>query len=41
MRRKMTIAFLALGTLVGYGSGIAQVFHHHHAECADWHPNAR
>jgi hypothetical protein len=40
MRRKITIALLALGTFVGYGSGIAHAVHHHHAECAGWHSDA-
>jgi hypothetical protein len=31
MRRKITIALLALGTFFGFGSGIAQAIHHHHA----------
>jgi len=33
MRRKMVIALLALGTLVGYGSGLAHVAHARHACC--------
>ena len=37
MRRKITIALLALGTFVGYGSAIAHAVHHHHAApCAGW-----
>jgi hypothetical protein len=38
MRRKITIAVLALGTFVGYGSAIAHAVHHHHhaAPCAGW-----
>ncbi|MGD0525009.1 MAG: hypothetical protein ABSE49_07690 [Polyangiaceae bacterium] len=41
MRRKITIALLALGTVVGYGSTLAHAVHHHrHADCAGWssHP---
>jgi hypothetical protein len=42
MRRKITIALLALGTFVGYGSSIAQAVHHHHAgPCAGWSSGAR
>ncbi len=37
MRRKIVIALLALGTVVGYGSGIAHAVRHHHAQCAGWH----
>jgi hypothetical protein len=37
MRRKIVIALLALGTVVGYGSGIAHAIGHHHAHCAGWH----
>jgi hypothetical protein len=42
MRRKITIALLALGTVVGYGSGIAHAVHrhHHHAACAGWSSHA-
>ena len=37
MRRKITIALLALGTFLGYGSGIVHAVHHHHAaQCAGW-----
>ena len=38
MRRKITIALLALGTVLGFGSGIASAVHHHHhsAQCAGW-----
>jgi hypothetical protein len=38
MRRTIVIALLALGTAVGYGSGIAHMVHHHaHAEgCPHW-----
>jgi hypothetical protein len=41
MRRKITIALLALGTFVGYASGIAHAVHHHCAECAGWHSDSR
>jgi hypothetical protein len=41
MRRKLTIALLALGTFVGYASGIAHVVHHRCAECAAWHSDRR
>lgn len=34
MQRRMIIAFLALGTLVGYGSGLAHLARSHHAHCA-------
>jgi len=37
MRRRIVIAFLALGTVVGYGSGIAHAVHAHRAHCAGWH----
>jgi hypothetical protein len=41
MRRRIVIALLALGTFVGYGSGIAHAVHMHRAhgggECAGWH----
>jgi hypothetical protein len=37
MRRKITIALLALGTFLGYGSGICHAIHHHRAACAGWH----
>jgi hypothetical protein len=37
MRRRIVIALLALGTVVGYGSGIAQLAHGHHGHCAGWH----
>ncbi len=39
MRRRIVIALLALGTVVGYGSGIASAVHQHrmHAgECSHW-----
>jgi hypothetical protein len=34
MQRRMIIAFLTLGTLVGYGSGLAHFARAHHAHCA-------
>jgi hypothetical protein len=36
MRRRITIAVLALGTVLGYGSGIAHIAHVHacHSHCA-------
>lgn len=40
MRRRIVIALLALGTVAGYGSGIAHAVHAHrmHAgQCAGWH----
>jgi hypothetical protein len=40
MRRRIVIALLALGTVVGYGSGIAHAVRWHcvhHAHCAGWH----
>jgi hypothetical protein len=37
MRRRIVIALLALGTVVGYGSGIAHALHHAHHACGDWH----
>lgn len=40
MRRKIVIALLAAGTVLGYGSGIAHAVHWHwmhHGECAGWH----
>jgi hypothetical protein len=40
MRRKIVIGLLALGTFVGYGSGIAHAVHAHHAHqgpCSGWH----
>ncbi len=33
MRRRIAIALLALGAVLGYGSGIARLVHGHH--CAD------
>jgi hypothetical protein len=36
MRRKIVIVLLALGTVVGYGSGIARAVHVH-SQCAGWH----
>jgi hypothetical protein len=36
MRRRIVIALLALGTVVGYGSAIAHAVHAHHA-CSSWH----
>ncbi len=39
-RRNIAIALLALGTVLGYGSGIAHVAHmacHHHDACGGWH----
>jgi hypothetical protein len=41
MRRKITIALLALGTFIGYGSAFAHAVHHHHAECGGWHTDGR
>jgi hypothetical protein len=37
MRRKFVIVLLALGTVVGYGSGIARAVHAHGSQCAGWH----
>ena len=40
MRRKIVIALLAVGTFLGYGSGIAHAVrarHAHGAQCAGWH----
>jgi hypothetical protein len=34
MRRRIVIALLALGTVAGYGSGIAHVVHHGHCHAA-------
>jgi hypothetical protein len=34
MRRKMIIGLLALGTLAGYGSGLAHIAHAHRTCCA-------
>jgi hypothetical protein len=36
MKRRIVIALLSLGVVVGYGSGIAHAIHHH-AACAGWH----
>jgi hypothetical protein len=33
MRRTIAIAFLALGTVFGYASGIAHLVRAHHAHC--------
>jgi hypothetical protein len=38
MRRRFAIALLALGTVLGYGSGIAHVVHHHHHPCSERAP---
>jgi hypothetical protein len=35
MRRRIAIALLALGTVLGYGSGIARLVHGYHGHCAD------
>jgi len=49
MRRRIVIALLALGTIAGYGSGIAHAVHMHRARwahhgdsghCAGWHDDA-
>jgi hypothetical protein len=37
MRRRIVIALLALGTVAGYGSGIAHLAHGHHGPCSGWH----
>jgi hypothetical protein len=37
MGRRIAIIVFALGTIVGYGSGIARIAHAHRAHCADWH----
>jgi hypothetical protein len=42
MRRRIVIGLLALGTVVGYGSGIAHAVHMHRAhangeQCSGWH----
>jgi hypothetical protein len=37
MRRRIAIVLLALGTVVGYGTGIAHAVHAHHAHCAGSH----
>jgi hypothetical protein len=44
MRRRIVITLLALGTVVGYGSGIAHAVHAHHmhqAQCAGWHSESK
>jgi hypothetical protein len=35
MRRKIVIALLATGTVLGYGSGIAHAVHMHRAHCCE------
>jgi hypothetical protein len=35
MRRKIVIALLATGTILGYGSGIAHAVHAHRAHCCE------
>jgi hypothetical protein len=37
MRRRIVIVLFALGTVVGYGSGIAHSMHAHGTQCAGWH----
>jgi hypothetical protein len=37
MRRNIAIALLALGTVLGYGSGIAHLACHRHDACRGWH----
>jgi hypothetical protein len=37
MRRSIVITLLALGTMAGYGSGVAHLVHRHHAHCAASH----
>jgi|HubBroStandDraft_5_1064220.scaffolds.fasta_scaffold1549007_2 hypothetical protein len=37
MRRKIVIVLLALGTVAGYGTGIAHAMHAHGTQCAGWH----
>jgi hypothetical protein len=39
MRRRIVIALLAAGTLLGYGSAIAHAVHARHA-CGHWHDSA-
>ncbi len=34
MRRRITIVLLALGTILGYGSGFAHIARAHHAHCS-------
>jgi hypothetical protein len=36
MGRRIAIVIFALGTIVGYGSGIAHMARHG-GHCADWH----
>jgi hypothetical protein len=33
MRRTITVVLLALGTFLGYGSGLAHLAHARHAHC--------
>jgi hypothetical protein len=37
MGRRIAIVVFALGTIVGYGSGIAHMSRAHGGHCADWH----
>ncbi|HLK37228.1 MAG TPA: hypothetical protein VKU41_10790 [Polyangiaceae bacterium] len=37
MRRRMVIALLAVGTVVGYASGFAHMAHHHGRTCCPHH----
>jgi hypothetical protein len=43
MRRRILIALLAIGTIGGFGSGIASLVHHarhHSCDHANWHDHA-
>jgi hypothetical protein len=37
MGRRIAIIALALGTVVGYGSGFAHILHAHRAHCSGCH----
>ena len=41
MLRRIAIALLALGTLGGFGAGLASLAWHHHNGFAGWHNRAR
>ena len=40
MRRRLLIALLALGTLVGFGSGFMRLAHHRGCAYGAWQPPA-
>jgi hypothetical protein len=37
MRRRLLIVLFSIGTVAGFGSGIAHVVHHARHHCGGWH----